>query len=224
VFRYVEWPTGLQIVLLVSIALAFVSTLRRFRGPTGSVTVTQISLALAFVATAGLWYASGKQALTEEFNRTVLFAQGDSRPALDQLRKWAKDSSYPFADAADKAWVAVIDSHEEFPEIDVPLPWYPLPWREDFDPAAFSLSELWSRFSPELPRFRVGVLCFIWRKDDVPLRNRLSVLVEVMRSDSSLEVVAHAGQYFKHGSNDGFKNLDVEGHLSWWEAHKNDVL
>jgi hypothetical protein len=222
--HYLEWSTWLYIALL-SIVLSFVCTLRRFKETTHSVTVLRIGLVLAFLATIGTGYWNAERALKEEFNRTALFAQGDSRLALDKLKLWAMDPSYPLANAAEKAWLAVVDSHEEYPEIPpaVLLPWYPLPWGNDFDPAPFSVSQLWSHFANELPRFRVGVLCFIWRKDDVPMKDRLAVFTEVIQKDPSLEVVSYAGKCFRHGSNDGLKNLDVEGHIKWWKEHKNDL-
>lgn len=221
---YLDWPTWRYIALL-SIVLSFICTLRRFQGTRYAVIVIRIGLVLAFMATIGTEYWNAWRALREEFDKTVLFAKADSRPALDKLKNWANDQSYPLVDAADKAWISILDSYEEHPEIppDVLLPWYPVPWKDGFDPALLSLSELWSHFTTELPRYRVGVLCFIWRNNAVRMRDRLAVLVEVMQRDPSLEVVSYAGKCFRNGSNDGYRNLDVEGHVRWWEEHKGDV-
>jgi hypothetical protein len=155
-----------------------------------------------------------------QFNTAVLAAQTGSRMAFDQLRGWAEDKSFPLSVASAQAWGAVMDSHES------PLmsTGFNVSWRDGFDPAKSSLDGLKQVFkSSHPPQSRLGIMEYIWRRQDIPKKDRLSFLVEVMKTDPSLQVVEYAARYFKEESKDNFKNLYIEGHLKWWDEHKNEV-
>lgn len=158
------------------------------------------------------------QAYTK-FNSTVLAAQSDNRPAFDQLVKWTKDKSRPFSAAAEQAWVAVMDSHES--------PFmsggFKVPWKEGVDPSKFSLSDLKTNFLSEPQHVRLAILEYIWHRQDFPKKERMAFLVEVMRNDTSLQIVEYAARYFKEESKDNFKNLYIDGHFKWWEDNKKRI-
>ena len=158
------------------------------------------------------------QAYTK-FNNAVLAAQSDNRPAFDQLAKWAKDKSSPFSSAAEQAWIAVMNTHES----PFMSSGFKAPWKEGVDPNKFSLSELKVNFFAAPQQVRLAILEYIWRRQDFPKKERMVFLVEVLRNDTSLQIVEYAARYFKEESQDNFKNLYVDGHLKWWEENKKKI-
>lgn len=157
------------------------------------------------------------QAYTK-FNSAVLAAQSDNRPAFDQLGKLAKDKSSPFP-AAEQAWIAVMDSHES----PIMSSGFKVPWKEGVEPSKFSLPDLKSNFLSAPQPVRLAILEYIWRRQDFSKKERMAFLVEVMRNDTSLQIVEYAARYFKEESNDNFKNLWIDGHLEWWEDNKKRI-
>lgn len=166
----------------------------------------------------GLEAVAGLKTYTE-LNSTILAAQSDSRTAFDQLRKWAEDSAYPLSGISGQAWVAVMDSHES-PFMSTG---FKVTWKEGFDPASSSLHNLKEEFKGALPQHRIGIIEYVWNRQNIPKKDRLSFLVEVMQTDPSLQVVEYAARYFKQESKDNFKNLYLMGHFKWWDEHKNEL-
>ncbi|MBI3811102.1 MAG: hypothetical protein HY283_02695 [Nitrospirae bacterium] len=158
------------------------------------------------------------QAYTK-FNSAVLAAQSDNRPAFDQLVKWAMDKSSQFSATAEQAWVAVMDSHESL----FMSSGFKAPWKEGVDPSKLSLSDLKTNFFSAPQYARMAILEYIWRRQDFPKKERMAFLVEVMRNDTSLQIVEYAARYFKEESKDNFKNLYIDGHFKWWEDNKKGI-
>lgn len=158
------------------------------------------------------------QAYTK-FNSVVLAAQADNRSAFDQLGQWAKDKASPFSSAAEQAWGAIMDSHES----PFMSSGFKIPWKEGVDPGKFSLAELKANFLSTPQPVRLAILEYTWRRQDFPKKERMSFLVEVIRNDTSLQIVEYAARYFKEASKDNFKNLYIDGHLKWWDDNKESI-
>jgi hypothetical protein len=89
----------------------------------------------------------GNAAVTElqaytTFNNAVIAAQNDDRKSFDQLKTWAQDKNYPFASAAQQAWVTILDSHAS------PLSQggFNIPWNEGVDPSKLSFEQLQANY------------------------------------------------------------------------------
>ncbi len=155
----------------------------------------------------------------QEFHSTLLAAQSDDRKAFDQLGKWAQDPASPLSNAALQAWTAIIESHES-------LLWsgsLEVPWKEGVDPAKLSLVELKADFPAHPSQVRIALLAYISKRNDIPKKERMSFLIEVIRHDASLRVVEHAARYFRAESRDKIKSLYIAGHLKWWDQHKDEI-
>ena len=74
------------------------------------------------------------------------------------------------------------------------------------------------------PHIRIGILEFLWEtRTDIPKRERLELLAQVLREDDSLKVVEYAGRWFAQGTGDGLKPLAIPLHLKWWNENKGSV-
>lgn len=152
-----------------------------------------------------------------KFTITVIAAQSDDRKAYDRLKAWADDSSYPFSSHARDAWDTIRGEHSK--------PFYSsgftVPWRKDVDPSKLTLGELQRtyEFSPSL---KVPLIEFIWKRENIPKKDRMQFLIDVMQNDQSLKAVEYAGRYFIDGANLKIKisPMAVEYLVNWWEDNK----
>ena len=158
--------------------------------------------------------------LYTKFNSTVLSAQNNSRRAYDQLWSWSGESSFPFQRAAAQAVQTIMDQHDPA----ITRSGFSVSWNEGVDPNKLSLSELWQAIKSVPPHIRLGILEFVWKtRSDIPKKDRLQFIVDVLRSDESLQVVEYAGRYFAQGTGDKLKPIAIKAHLKWWEENKDSV-
>jgi len=162
--------------------------------------------------------AVGELQAYSKFNSTILAAQSDDRKAYDQLTAWASDASFRFQEAAAKAAQTIMDQHAQ----GMFMSGFTVPWEEGVQPDNLTLAQLKNAFNAAPPHIRVGVLEFTWNKrEDIPKKERLEFLVDVLRNDESLRVVEYAGRYFGAGTHDQLKPLAIRQHLEWWEKNKD---
>jgi hypothetical protein len=156
--------------------------------------------------------------LLTELSSTILLAKNDSRQAYEQLLIWSEDSSFRFQKEASQAATSLMNHHN--PRL--VRSGFGMTWNEDVDPQVLSIDELWVAFSDIDPYQRIAILEFVWEeRTDIPLIDRLQFLVDVLRRDESLLVTEYAGRYFNEGTNDGFRPIDIDAHLKWWEENQD---
>lgn len=154
------------------------------------------------------------------FNNTVLAAQNDDRRAFDQLKAWGEDKGYSFAQAAQQAWVTILDTHAS------PMSYggFQIPWNEGVDPSKLSLEELRSNYRAAVnSQIRLALTEYIWGRKDIAKKDRMQFLIDVMQNDSSLKVVEYAARYFTGESKDKLKPLAIQQHIEWWEKNKDSI-
>lgn len=148
---------------------------------------------------------------------TTLAARGDDCKAYDQLLAWSKDESYALQNEAKLAVKSIMEQNEQIRFIPT------IKWKENVNPNQLALNQLAYDFKiQETPQMRSALLSFIWKRDDIPKKERLAFLVEVIQTDPSIRVVDHAGGIFARATGDGFKDLAKEEHLRWWEENKDN--
>lgn len=154
------------------------------------------------------------------FHSTILAAQSDNRRAFDQLWKWAEDSTYPFQKVAAQAFQTIMDQHNPA----MIQGGFTVPWKEGIEPQRLTLQELRAAYTQAVPHIRIGLIEFVWEKrTDLPKKERLSFLAEVLRSDESLQVIEYAGRYFAQGTGNKLKPLAIPMHLKWWDENKGSI-
>jgi hypothetical protein len=153
------------------------------------------------------------------FMSTVLGAQTDDRDSFDQLWEWAQDSSHKFRQQSEAAVLKIMDQHNQ----PFSLSGFQVPWNPGVDPTKLTLQQVASDFAKAPPPVRVAILEYVWRREDLPKRERLEFLVEVLRMDKSLTVVEYAGRYFAEGTANKIKPIAIVAHLDWWEKNKDSI-
>ncbi len=154
-----------------------------------------------------------------EFHTTVLAAQSDSRPAFDQLKKWADDTNSPLSKFAIQTWAAILDIH-------APMMYtsgFQVPWQNNVDPAKLNLNDLKSAFNSAPKPIRLALMEYVWKREDFSKRDRMAFMVEILKDSQSLAEVEYAGRYFMEVSQQKLKPLAVEQLLDWWEKNKDTV-
>ena len=158
--------------------------------------------------------------LLTNVNKTILSASNDNRQAYEQLQVWSKDSSFRFQKEASQAATMIMERHN----LDAIKSDFNISWDEDVDPQSLSIDELWDAYNNSDPYIRIGVLEFLWKeRADIPLRDRLQFLIDVLKGDDSLLVAEYAGRFFSDGTTDGFRPIDIDSHLKWWEDNKDSI-
>ncbi|MCH8010664.1 MAG: hypothetical protein IIA61_01745 [Candidatus Marinimicrobia bacterium] len=156
---------------------------------------------------------------TAKYLMTVSAAQNDDRKAFDQLEKWLLDKNSPFSENAKQAWEKILDIHAQ--------PWYTsgykVPWKEGIDPSKLSISELRSFYNDVPATVRLALVEYIWERSDLPKKERMQFLVEVLKNDSSLKVVEYAGRFFTQESGQQLKPLAVKALLDWWDENREKI-
>lgn len=166
---------------------------------------------------------AGKKAVAElqsysYFSSTVLAAQHDDRRAYERLWSWHQDGDSPFQKPAGNAIQTILNEHEptirrEFTAID---------WMSAADPNKLTLEELRVAYQQAPLDRRLAILGFTWKKRiDIPKKDRLEFLADVLRSDMSLRVLEYAGRYFEEGTHDKYKPLAYQAHLKWWAENRD---
>ena len=155
------------------------------------------------------------------FNRVVLAAKNDSRRAYEQLLTWHADSSYPLQKDATQTIQTIIDQHNSLMTISNTS----LSLNDKGkNILKLSLPDLRTVMLSSPPNIRRCVVEFVWKKrTDIPKKDRLEFLVNVIRSDESLLVVEYAGRYFSEGTGGKLKPLAIEQHLEWWKKNKGSI-
>jgi hypothetical protein len=160
-----------------------------------------------------------KQAGTIEFTVTAVAAQNDDRQAFDQLRKIADEKGNPLAARAEQVWVTVLGQHN--PPMHVSG--FSIDWQPGVDPARLSLVELRRAYNDAPVTLRPALIEFIWKRADLPKRDRMAFLIDVLKTDSSLNALEYAGRFFAASADLKLKPLAVPEFVAWWQANNNSI-
>jgi len=157
--------------------------------------------------------------LINEFLMTVIEAQNDGRVAYDKLLKWSEDESFKLNRQAWQAWMGISSKHN-------PIAYRTnraVPWKEGVDPSKLSLSELKRNYQSQeaLSFYKPALIEYIWERQDIPKKDRMEFLVDVIRNDKSLTAVEYAGRFFSQGAGIKLHPLGVKAALKWWEENQD---
>jgi len=167
--------------------------------------------------TSGIAEIQRKSILINEFMMTVINAQNDDRKSFDQLREWAKDSSYLLSSNALSAYETIINQHD--PRLVFELK---PPFGEGVDPSKFALLELEQMYQSGPSSLRPSLIEYIWKRESFSKRDKMEFLIEIIGDDESLNAVEYAGRYFRKGAElKHLKPLAIEAFLEWWEKNRD---
>jgi hypothetical protein len=154
-----------------------------------------------------------------QFYSTVLAAQADDRRAFDQLKAWSTDKNNPFSARAEAAWSAIFKSHN--------APMYTsfyVPWKAGIDPSKLSLPELETSYATAPNELKPALLQYISKRADFPLLARDQFLIDVMRSDQSLNTIEYAGRSFAEINKiQNIVPLATDYYIKWFDDNKEQI-
>ena len=159
-----------------------------------------------------------KSVLINEFMMTVINAQNDVRKSHDKLLLWSKDKSFVLNSQAWQAWKEIVNKHN-------PIAYRSnrsLPWKEGVDPSKLTLSDLKRNYQNQetLSFYKPALIEYIWKRKDIPKKERMAFLIDVIRNDDSLTAVEYAGRFFAKGAGIKLHPLAIEEYSKWWEENR----
>jgi hypothetical protein len=154
-----------------------------------------------------------------EFTITVTAAQNDDRKAFDKLKAWMQDSDFPRASEARQAVEKIIDGYRELDTARIQL-WI----RDMLEKRKVTLQDIEALLKQSFPVMdRRSFVSYAWFRDDFPKKKKAEFLINIIRNDNHLAVVAEAGRFFNSVSRQGVSPLAIEAHLRWWEKNKDTI-
>lgn len=154
-----------------------------------------------------------------EFTRTALAAQNDDRRAFDRLEVWANDAAFRLRSEAASAWATILDQHAK-PFF---VSGFTVPWKQGVDPSRFSVAELRREYANAPVFLRPALIEYVWKREDIPKRDRMAFLADVVAGDASLNAVEYAGRLLSEALDAKLKPLAVRPLLQVWEQKKSSV-
>lgn len=156
--------------------------------------------------------------LINHFMMIVTEAQNDDRVAYDKLLKWSEDKSFRLNSQAWQAWMGVTSKHN-------PVAYRinrTVRWKEGVDPSKLSLLDLKRNYQAQgvLSFTKPAFIEYVWKREDIPKKDRMEFLVDIIRNDKSLTAVEYAGRFFSQGAGIKLHPLAVKDVLKWWEQNK----
>jgi len=158
-----------------------------------------------------------------EFNAALSAAQNDDRESFELLRKWANDKKHPFTKKAQESVDGIIYSKNSTFQY---LTWEgnSYPWKPGVDPSKLTLIDLKKQYKADaLPGFRNSLLDYLSSRKDIPNKDKLKFLHEVLQTDKSLDVSIHAIQLFNEISGQNFDPFDSKTVLDWYSKHSREI-
>ncbi len=213
--KYLMILTGLLLVVL-----SLYGAIRSFRKKPKDKVGLGLSIALLSCLS---WILATKESAQQNrisaFTQTVIAAQNDDRQAFDQLEIWARDRSFPLREKALNAFRSILDKHSP----SMVRGGFKIPWEEGIDPSKLSFDQLRQNYQAAPAWLKPGLIEDIWKRENIPKKQRMEFLVEVVKRDSSLTAVEYAGRYLSSALDAGVKPLAIKQLLQAWIEKKSSI-
>jgi hypothetical protein len=160
-----------------------------------------------------------------EYLETITLALSDNREAFEELTTWANDDSHVFSSRAKQVYHSIIESHSEgFYSI---RPWSYLPKEISSASPPLKLHEIKSIYETVLPLTREAIIEYVGHQQyDIPDKEKMEFLADILRNESNLRVMTYAGRVFKHKAKLAGFELQIEPImanelLEWWDENRD---
>ena len=154
-----------------------------------------------------------------EFTATVQAAQSDDRRAFDKLWDWGNDKNYPFSKNAERAHMAILESHSRL----IVMAWPTLVWNENVDPSTLNYNVLKNAYKEIHIDMRQPFIKYLYDRKDISRIEKVEFLINVIKNDSSLKAVEYAGRVLLDLENLRFKALEIGKFIKWWEENRKTI-
>ncbi|MFZ2147777.1 MAG: hypothetical protein WAV28_11210 [Sedimentisphaerales bacterium] len=163
-----------------------------------------------------------KQETFIEYLITVSAAENGDRKSYERLKTWGEDNTFMLSSQANVAYGKIRSMHNS----PIYRSGFNVPWKEGIDPSKLSLSDLkknYENISASAPRLKLALIEYIWKREDIQKRNRMEFLIEVLKTDDSLDALEYAGRFFSEGAGVKFHPLASKEILDWWGKNKEKI-
>jgi hypothetical protein len=159
-----------------------------------------------------------------DFTRAVTGAESDDRASLDRLKAWADDPKYPMVQLARQALVKVRIYYSGYDIRPTPS----VEWDSSAKFQQLTFGELRELYRNSSPHQHAALVQQIWRRTDIPKADRMGFLIEVMKTDASINAVDYSRKLFYPETNLKHEDmaalpLVLDPLYDWWEQNKNTV-
>lgn len=155
-----------------------------------------------------------------EFTSVLSAANNDDRNAFEQLRIWSKDKSYPLRSKAEQSFRRILSEAQAGHLVSE----HPYPWKTGTDPSKLSMTELRTEFrSVVLTIDKKALMEYLAERTDITKKDKLSFLIDVLKTDQSLEVAEKAADLFNRLSGQQFDTMNTKLILEWYDKHSRGI-
>lgn len=153
-----------------------------------------------------------------DFSCTLLAAQNDGRRAFDRLLMLSKDTSFPYHEEANRAYVAIYAKHAGTLFLNWSNPWSP----EGVNLSTLELQGLKKIYTTYPIQFKPALIEYIRKRSDIQRKDRLQFLIDVISNDEGLTAVSYAGWNLNNEVGLGWNTMAIDSFTSWWREHSLD--
>jgi len=156
---------------------------------------------------------------TTQFAQTSIAAQNDDRKAFDELERMAEDPRHPFNKRAADVWRTVLDAHSPM----MVVGGFTIPWQANVDPSKLDIAQIRSIYASAPVWLRPAFAEYISQRTDLSKKDRMTLLIGIVRNDDSLKAVEYAGREFAKAAGINIKPIAAKPMLDWWDANKDSI-
>lgn len=153
-----------------------------------------------------------------EYILTVIAAKYGERNAFEKLKKLTGDESSMFSKRAAKAVEGIMDQ-ATWPSPII----YNTSIPDNINLSNLSFDQYRSLYSSASMFERFWILGYIQERKDIPKKDKMEFLLEIMKTDDNLQVVDYAGCIFlEESKQNNVKPLEIDKMFNWWEENKDE--
>ena len=153
-----------------------------------------------------------------EFSLTLTKANNDDREAFNKLKSWTKD--HIFSDLANSAIIKIRASYARV----FFIPGYlSISWKEEVNPSKLTFQVLLEEYKSIPPRYHADLVNYIWKRKDIPIKDRMQFLVDVLKKGKSLTAVYYAGKLFAKETKNEWSPFVIKPLIEWWWENKDKI-
>jgi len=155
------------------------------------------------------------------FATTLLAAQNDNWNAFYQLRKWSNDKAFPLHEVAGNAYVKIRVSYSPIDPGYLNINWSP-----DIDPSKVALSDFEKTYSALNPIYHAHLVHVVWGRSDISKKERMSFLIQVLKTSNSLTAKHYAAKFFVGATGDKdlkWEPFNMDALHNWWKHHGDEI-
>ena len=155
---------------------------------------------------------------TADFMMLISRAINDDRSAVDEIFKISSDKNHTFHKVAKNAIQEILI--ETNPMITIRIhPKYP--WKMDgIDPQKLSYEEYVAIYKRVIPFYKPGIINEIWSAERFSKYQKLSFLVDVIKSDNSVRAAEYASRLVNMEAHTGKNFLDRDSFVKWFQENE----